>query len=655
MEDKESKRPSDENRGFEAEKVDASRFAHFYQFVWFSFSHLVLFPRMHTFIISEYRKIIHFYCVHFVFTGLPTDSVDNHKEEKVMSQDSNTSARHFTRGGQIIFHNWRMLLQVNQQVIRFFLPLFLILCVIIFFFGITHDLSVLFFSYLKAKVASGLGQGEYVLHLGLSYGEYDIRAQSLLVDETTQEALSVLWGKFVFSVFISLVIMGVSASGFVLWITRKGKKQTENQFLRGSRLGDAKTVAKQMREDGKASDIEVSGFPMLKDSEVQHFLIHGTTGTGKGVTLSEFLDCIRARGDRAIIYDKGCTFTETFFKEGEDILLNPFDKRCANWNLWAEAKTLPEFESMAEAMIPSTGSGDPFWAHAARTIFSSVAHKIKADPTPSLKDLYEILITADLKLLSEFLLDTDAASLISEKAEKTSLSMRTMLTTYVKSFRFLLDNARQGEKFSIKEWIQGEGSNWLFVSSNAEQHESIKPLISMWLAMASTALLSMPEDRDRRIWFIIDELPSLHKIPHLPETIAEARKFGGCFVLGMQSFSQLEAVYGLHTAKSIFDLLNTRFFFRSPSSDMAKLVSRELGEQEIEDAKENYSYGANTIRDGISLGRQTLTRPLLTYPEIMTMENLKCFLKLPGEYPVVPLELKPKERQKVSGGFVSIS
>ena len=71
--------------------------------------------------------------------------------------------------------------------------------------------------------------------------------------------------------------------------------------------------------------------------------------------------------------------------------------------------------------------------------------------------------------------------------------------------------------------------------------------------MASVALLGLPENRDRRIWLICDELPSLHKLPQLPESIAEARKYGGCFVLGMQSYAQLEKVYGKNNVKIITD------------------------------------------------------------------------------------------------------
>jgi type IV secretory pathway TraG/TraD family ATPase VirD4 len=193
---------------------------------------------------------------------------------------------------------------------------------------------------------------------------------------------------------------------------------------------------------------------------------------------------------------------------------------------------------------------------------------------------------------------------------------------------------------------------WLFISSKGEQHATLKPLISMWLAMASLTLLSLEEDRFRRIWFICDELPSLHKLPLLAETIAEVRKFGGCFMLGMQSQAQLGKVYGRDAGAEIFDLLNTRYFFRSPSHEMAKLVANELGEEEIEESTESYSYGANSIRDGISVGKHKTKRQIVTYPEIMQLKDMQCYLRLPAHYPVVKLHLSFKERKKTALDFI---
>ena len=52
------------------------------------------------------------------------------------------------------------------------------------------------------------------------------------------------------------------------------------------------------------------------------------------------------------------------------------------------------------------------------------------------------------------------------------------------------------------------------------------------------------------------------------------------------------------------------------------------GKEDIEESRENYSYGANSIRDGISLSNQRLTRPIVSYPEILELQDLNCFLGL---------------------------
>ncbi|VCV94403.1 Coupling protein TraD [Klebsiella pneumoniae] len=78
-------------------------------------------------------------------------------------------------------------------------------------------------------------------------------------------------------------------------------------------------------------------------------------------------------------------------------------------------------------------------------------------------------------------------------------------------------------------------NGWLFISSNADTHASLKPVISMWLSIAIRGLLAMGENRNRRVWIFADELPTLHKLPDLVEILPEARKFGGCYVFGIQS------------------------------------------------------------------------------------------------------------------------
>lgn len=569
-----------------------------------------------------------------------------------MSNDS--SSKHFTRGGQIAFHNIRMLFQINKAIWKLYVFLLFFITFILAYIATPFDVIETAIKYSYAGLLDLIGDVNHLLIIPFEGVNHKATVAKILTHPYFANTLTVVTHNIIISFLVAFVSSIFISIFGVKYLTKKGRKQSESQFVRGSVLETTDKVIKKINSKGTASNIVLDAFPIIKDSEMQHFLVHGTVGTGKSQLMMKFLEGIRKRGDRVIVYDKGCSFTPKFLKEDKDIILNSFDERCANWDLWEEAPRDSDFENMAESLIPLHGENDPFWVMGSRTVFACCASKMRNDPDRSLDKLISLLITNKFEELEDYLQGTAAATLVSGKIEKTAISIRSVLTTYLKSLQTLRGLSDSGkEKFSIKNYIQNEDNDgWLFISSNGEQHSSLKPLISMWLAMASLTLLSLPESGNRRIWFICDELPSLHKLPMLAETIAEVRKFGGCFMLGMQSYAQLGKVYGRDGASEIFDLLNTRFFFRSPSHEMARLVSKELGDEEVEDARENYSYGANSIRDGISVGRNRVTRPIVSYPEVMELPELNCFVRLPGQYPITKLEIKYQDRKQKSSSFI---
>lgn len=565
--------------------------------------------------------------------------------------------KQFTRGGQITFHNLRMLLQVNKTIWNLYFPALILLILGSVYIITPHDIWWNALYWCKAQINPILE----LLSFKLDKFAVPFQGKILYISPKTYLTYPLLVKTAAGIIKYLKIGAGI---GFVLslgvfygttkWLISQGEKQTANQFIRGAKLDIPKNVAKQIKQQKMASDIIIDGMPMIADSETQHFLVHGSTGAGKTQLISKLLEQLRNRGDKVFLYDKGGVYTSTFYRKDRDRILNPFDKRCENWNLWHEARTATDFENMAESLIPMHGETEPFWVNAARTIFGSAAFTMQDEDDRSIEKLLKVLLTSELHDLHNYLSETEAATLTSDKIEKTAISIRSVITTYLKSLRFLVGIEKTKKpKFCIRDWICNEKDNsWLFLSSNAAQHASLKPLLSMWFSMATITLLALPENRDRRLWFVCDELPSLHKLPQLPESIAEARKYGGCFVLGMQSYAQLEKVYGKNAGREIFDLMNTAFFFRSPSPDMADLVARALGSQEIEDMRENYSYGANTIRDGISIGSQRTINQIVTASEIMDLADMKCYLRLAGSYPITLLDLVLNKRKQIAAGFI---
>ncbi len=442
------------------------------------------------------------------------------------------------------------------------------------------------------------------------------------------------------------------------YLGRAGRKQSEDEIIGGRVLCESpKEVARMMKKRGEASDIRIDDLPLKLDSEIQNMAMHGTVSTGKSTLMRKILKQLRDRGDLVIIYDKGCTFVEDFYDESRDKVLNALDSRCPNWDLWEECRSIAELENASTTLIPASSGEDPFWQGSARTIFAEGAERMRKDEDRSYNKFLRTLLAIKLDQLRAFLAGTPASTLVDGKIEKTAISIRSVLTNYVKALRYLQGIDRPGrEKFTIREWMKGQTdkskNGWLFITSDEQNHESLKPLISLWLSIAATSLLAMGPNRQRRVWFFYDELASLHKLSSLPRIISEARKFGGCFVLGFQNIAQMEEIYGPKAAAGLFDLLNTKFFFRSPSAEIAQFVEKDLGETRRKKFNEQTSFGHEQVRDGISFGKEEERVTVVTYSDVQKLNDLQCYVTLPGDYPVVKLSMSYEAMPKVADALL---
>lgn len=107
-------------------------------------------------------------------------------------------------------------------------------------------------------------------------------------------------------------------------------------------------------------------------------------------------------------------------------------------------------------------------------------------------------------------------------------------------------------EFSLRDWLDDPKGGNLFLTWNQAQATALKPLISAWVDVLAAA------SDDRNVWLILDELASLEKLPSLEAALTRGRKAGLRVVVGLQSTSQLDAIYGhdeAHTLRSCFRTL----------------------------------------------------------------------------------------------------
>ena len=447
----------------------------------------------------------------------------------------------------------------------------------------------------------------------------------------------------------------------LVWFRWRGSRLKRSKRLRGAELVTARALRARIEPlpgrvvraaVGAQAPYRIAGVPYPDRAETQHTIVSGTTGSGKTVLISDIVAQIRKRGERCVIYDKMGSYTRAFFDPARDVLLNPLDARAPRWSPFFEARSPRDFDMMAAALIPQQkDTVDPFWVTAARQLFANGAGVLWRKGETNNRVLVEHLLKTDLSELAQAMEGTVAQSIVDPKNPKTALSVRAMLTANIGAMEVLADS---GQPFSIRNWIGEErDSGCLFLTSRGDQHASLRGLISTWLEIAVNALLSLGQNDGRRVWVILDELPTLHQVPSLQPGLAESRQFGGCFVLGVQVASALRDLYGRNGAETISGLCGTRVVFAAPDRDTAQWSAESLGRSEVEEFAEGVSYGADPYRDGVTLTPKRELQALALPSEIMRLPNLNGYLKVPGPYPVARIELRYVKRPKVAPRFVA--
>ena len=377
--------------------------------------------------------------------------------------------------------------------------------------------------------------------------------------------------------------------------------------------------------------------PQVKESSHQFRM--GDTGTGKtSLTYQDLLEA-EADGTCCVVNDaKGGEIIARFFrKERGDWILNPTDDRCAYWNISSEGYDLPTYKTVMTSLFPPP---------------------VVRDPTADIFNQWTVSLGA--YLLDQFRPDTETLGAWIANYPEIERRVQGTIHQYTLPANspqqragvlgtlalagdplWMMPSAVEGRReFCIRSWTR-DPKGWVFISSDSDTRDALKPLISMWMDLFLLGLLSSPTKTRTKL--IYDELHTLQTLTRLHDGITMLRSAGHQIIASIQNQEQLKHLYGDQT-RTILSQAYTKWIFATSDPDSADLLERIGGKRKLLRLEQTHSHATNLLESDRDSSRIVeVVEPAINATQIKGMSDLHAYFVQRGfqngRMVVVPVEI----------------
>ena len=337
----------------------------------------------------------------------------------------------FIGGGQVFLHKIRMFQQVFARTVSVALLLGIVASVSMYNKELKDlDWSALY-AYRKAVIADEFDgamnslrmtivkQPTHITYIniktksGMVKTDLDPRTvrDFYIFKNANEYAVSLGWDIIVASGFFTSLIFCLI---FLLW-SKFGKSLKDETIKDGSGIVlTAEQVNRQLKAMKIASDFHIGKTPLVRNAETRHFLVTGSTGSGKTNLLHQLLPQVKRKNQPAIIVDQSGEMIARYYEpERGDIIFNPFDARSKAWDFFTDCSNLEELERFSKILFSfnrkrSKSNSDPFWEQSAEAVFNSCVEYLVKEKDTTLSALKAMTIDANLATLHKNLKGTPA-------------------------------------------------------------------------------------------------------------------------------------------------------------------------------------------------------------------------------------------------------
>ena len=331
---------------------------------------------------------------------------------------------------------------------------------------------------------------------------------------------------------------------------------------------------------------------LTRAREVLSFAFFGLQESGKSTVLKFFLgQLIGQKNTKIILLDQKGDLTAEW-PTSDAILFAPHDQRSNAWDIGADVTNEAAALEFAATLV-STDVGEKVWPQGARQIIEAVviALQRRYGVNWGFAELLEALQASPqgLRAIVEPVRpDVLTFMSIDDNGEftRTSIGYITNLQTaalpLLRPLGLAWGNVPKAQRVSLHSWLHGKGPA---VQTLLLQNNTDFPEISAgWMRQVIQRLVrisgssAFPDDRERRIWFVLDEFPQLGHMPDLLRVPETHRAKGATLLLTAQSISQIYSIYGRDDGDTLVNLMQNKIILKpGQGSDLVSRANEWLG------------------------------------------------------------------------------
>jgi len=276
------------------------------------------------------------------------------------------------------------------------------------------------------------------------------------------------------------------------------------------------------------------------------------------------------------------------------VILAPWDARGWAWDISSDLENIADARNFANCLIKD--SNDPMWGNAARAILTAIVVSLmKEKQSWELKDILAEAGKGYAHIRGLVMQYCPESTLLveSEEITRTTQGFMTNLAAYLSTVADLAaawaGKKEENKAIPFKKWLlmdipdNKKHLKTIIMQGNARylplQQAYMQAIMSILGATISSPALT--NSRNRRVWFVLDEVAQIGKIDTLTTTLAVGRSKGIRMILGAQDLSQIKEIYGDNVADAWATNISTWILGKTSSVETARYFSEFVGKRKI--------------------------------------------------------------------------